>query len=230
MIEMIKNRSQLPKMNVKKLLFLLILFKMCVGFAQESTHKKRIVIDVGHGGYDTGAIGINGIKEKEVVLNIAREIIVLNRRVLDSKFDIYLTRYRDTFVSLADRGKLAKALKTDLFMSLHCNAANYSAKGMEVYVQKSSNKKIISHIKNSIQLGLFVLVESNKELHIKNRGIQFGNFQVLRETIALCPSILIETGYISSKDEAEYYTKASNTRAIALAILLGIYKNYNDTL
>ncbi len=82
----------------------------------------------------------------------------------------------------------------------------------------------------SIQLGLFVLAESNKELHIKDRGIRFGNFQVLRETIIHCPAVLIETGYLSNKDEAQYYTKESNTRAIALAILLAIYKNYNTTL
>jgi N-acetylmuramoyl-L-alanine amidase len=212
-------------MSVEKLLFLLILFKMCFSFAQEWTPKKIIVIDVGHGGFDTGAIGINGLKEKEVVLNIAKEIIELNR-ILNSQFDIYLTRYRDTFVSLADRGKLAKALKADLFVSLHCNAANYSAKGMEVYAQKSSNKKIIKNLKKSIRMGQFILTESSKELQIKNRGLQFENFQVLRETIRHCPAVLIETGYLSNKNEAEYYTEASNTRAIALAILLAIYKNF----
>ena len=49
---------------------------MCVVFGQNSIHQKRIVIDVG--GNDSGAIGVNGIQEKDIVLNIAKEIIRLN--------------------------------------------------------------------------------------------------------------------------------------------------------
>ena len=107
------------KLKLKNVVFLLILLKMCAGFAQNPTAKKRIVIDVGHGGKDSGAIGINEIQEKTVVLNIAKEIVKLNRTILDNKLDIYLTRYRDTFISLADRSKLPKTLKADLFISIH---------------------------------------------------------------------------------------------------------------
>ena len=72
---------------------------MCVVFGQNSIQQKRIIIDVGHGGKDTGAIGINGIQEKDIVLNIANEIIRHNKMILDNRFDIYLTRYRDTLIS-----------------------------------------------------------------------------------------------------------------------------------
>jgi len=221
---------KLPKMNTKKLLFLLILGKMCFGFAQNPTFKKRIVIDVGHGGFDTGAIGVNGIKEKEVVLNIAKEIIALNQRVLDSKFDIYLTRYRDTFVSLADRSKLAKTLKTDLFVSLHCNAAKYSAKGIEVYVSNSKVNIVASNIRKSFDLGQSILEESSQNLRIKKRSMKHGNFQVIRETSYHCPSILIETGFLTNTDEADYFLKEQNIRAMSLSILIGIYKYLNIEL
>ena len=216
--------------NLKKLVFLLILFKMCFSFAQNPTLKKRIIIDVGHGGFDTGAIGINGIKEKEVVLNIAREIFRLNQLVLDSKFDIYLTRYRDTFVSLSKRSKLAIVLKSDLFVSLRCNKGVIQAKGMEVYVYRPAYFNAQKNVKKSLKVALEVLAVSCDQLYIKNRGAKFGNFQVLRETINQCPSILIETGFISNPDEGDYYTKASNIRAIALSILLAIHKNYNEVL
>ena len=89
-------------------------------WTSKSSTQKRIVIDVGHGGKDSGAIGINKIQEKDIVLDIANAILKLNNE-LDNPLDIYLTRYRDTLISLSDRTKLAKSLKADLFVSLHCN-------------------------------------------------------------------------------------------------------------
>jgi N-acetylmuramoyl-L-alanine amidase len=53
------------KLKLKNVVFLLILLKMCAGFAQNPTAKKRIIIDVGHGGKDSGAIGINEIQKKQ---------------------------------------------------------------------------------------------------------------------------------------------------------------------
>ncbi|WP_417885041.1 N-acetylmuramoyl-L-alanine amidase family protein [Zunongwangia sp.] len=53
---------------------------MWIIFRQEIDAQKRILIDVGHGGKDSGAIGINGIKEKDVVLDIAKEIVSLNEK------------------------------------------------------------------------------------------------------------------------------------------------------
>ena len=91
------------KLKMKKVLknvsFVILLLKMCVIFGQETSAHKRIVIDVGHGGKDAGAIGINGIQEKDVVLSIANEILRLNSN-LEKPLDIYLTRYSDTLISL----------------------------------------------------------------------------------------------------------------------------------
>src|SRR5680860_862299 len=101
--------------------------------AQGGNVKKIVVIiDPGHGGSDNGAMGSNGIKEKEVVLEIAQRILDHNKKILSGKYEIYLTRYGDTLVSLGDRTKLARSLKPDLFVSLHCNHAdNPQAKGVE---------------------------------------------------------------------------------------------------
>jgi len=199
---------------------------MCVVFSQNQTLKKVIVIDPGHGGNDTGAIGINGIQEKEVVLDIAREILKLNKTLLDNMFEIYLTRYQDTLISLSDRGRLAKSLEADVFVSLHCNAAKTISKGMEVYVHNLDKL----NIKESIAFGLSVLNESSQKLGFKKRGVKFANFQVLRETDTFYPAILIEMGFVTNTDEADYFLNPKNIRAMALAILMGIANYLNSEL
>ena len=200
---------------------------MGFGFAQNDSSKKRIVIDPGHGEYDSGAIGINKILEKDIVLDIAKEIVRLNNCVLDSKFDIYLTRYGDTFVSLSDRSKLAITLKSDLFVSLHCNDSSNDAQGIEVYVYNPTNKELQGNTKKSISLAMGIILENNQKIGIKDRGVKFANFQVLRETVNHCPVVLVETGFISDKDEVNYLSKDYNIRAVALAILLSINKYFN---
>ena len=82
-----------------------------------SAAKPLIVIDPGHGGIDSGAIGVNGIYEKDVVLNIAKAILKLNKSLFDNELDIYLTRYNDTLISLSDRSQLVKNLKANVFVS-----------------------------------------------------------------------------------------------------------------
>ena len=116
---MLKTQNLKMKTRLKNVIFLLLLLKMCFIFGQPTTSKKLVVIDVGHGGKDAGAIGINGIKEKDVVMQLANEILRLNKG--QGNLEIYLTRYSDSLISLKDRTKLAKALKADVFISLHCN-------------------------------------------------------------------------------------------------------------
>ena len=137
------------KNMLKNVSFVFLLLKMCIIFGQETSTQKRIIIDVGHGGKDAGAIGLNGIQEKDVVLDIANAILKLNNE-LDTPLDIYLTRYNDTLISLLDRTKLAKTLKADLFVSLHCNHSdNPEARGIEVY----ASKKQAEYSKESVFVG-----------------------------------------------------------------------------
>ncbi len=207
------------KKTLKNVSFWILMLQMCFVFGQQ----KVIVIDVGHGGKDTGAIGINGIQEKEVVLNVAKEIIRLNKMIFDDKLQIYLTRYTDTLISLADRSRLAKTLNADVFVSLHCNASSNNSKGIEVYVHKSNN----SNTKASIELGLSILTESTQKLGFKKRGVKFADFKVLRK-ITFCSAVLVEIGFITNKNEASYFLFLKNIKAMALAILLGI-TNYLNT-
>ncbi|WP_366143739.1 N-acetylmuramoyl-L-alanine amidase [Algibacter sp.] len=193
---------------------------MCIVLGQEKSAQKRIVIDVGHGGKDAGAIGINKIQEKDVVLDIANAILKLNNE-LDKPLDIYLTRYSDTLISLSDRTKLAKALKVDLFVSLHCNHSdNPDARGIEVY----ASHKETNYSKESIYMGYQIEKMICKAIGYESRGVKFANFQVLQETVSQCSSILLELGFLSNIDENAYLSSSANIKLMASVILLSIQK------
>ena len=211
------------KIGLKNVRFLFLLLPMCVVFGQQTVPKKVVVIDVGHGGKDSGAIGINGVMEKDVVLAIAKEIIRLNKTVLDTKFDIYLTRYTDTLISLADRSRLAKSLKADVFVSLHCNAASWKSRGMEVYVARYGDS---SKVKGAIALGMAILKEGHKNLGFVSRGVKFADFQVLRETIGACPSVLVELGFLTDGVEGAYFLEEGNLKRLGLMVLMGVVRYY----
>jgi len=213
------------KKVLKNVSFVFLLLKMCVIFGQEPATQKRIVIDVGHGGKDSGAVGVNGIKEKDVVLAIAKEICALNKTILEGRYSIYLTRYDDVFVPRSDRSRVTKSLNVNIFVSLHCNASTNNSRGIEVYTLNSFSEDSEPNIKESIALGMEVLGEANLNLKIKDRGMKFANFQVLRETIGYCPAVLIEIGFLTNSDESYYFSEASNVKAVALAILKGIDNN-----
>jgi N-acetylmuramoyl-L-alanine amidase len=219
--KMLKTQNIKMKPRLKNVIFLLLLLKICFIFGQSTTPKKLIVIDVGHGGKDAGAIGINGIMEKDVVLQLANEIIKLNKE--QSNLEIYLTRYSDSLISLTDRTKLTRALKADVFISLHCNhAKNPGATGTEVFVAKTA---LSQNLKQSIYVAHQIHSEITTYFGIKSRGVKFANFHVLRETIALCPSILIELCFLSNWNEAKYLSENSNLNALAFSILNSLIKS-----
>ncbi|CAM2065153.1 N-acetylmuramoyl-L-alanine amidase [Sulfidibacter corallicola] len=93
---------------------------------------QRIVIDPGHGGMDRGALGPTGLKEKDVVLDLAKRL----KHQLDmlGTYAVKLTRDDDIFLSLKTRTAIANHYKADLFISIHVNAVKqYNAKGSETY-------------------------------------------------------------------------------------------------
>jgi N-acetylmuramoyl-L-alanine amidase len=178
--------------------------------------KHIIVIDPGHGGKDSGAVGVNGILEKDVVLKIAKQIEELNETTFKNQFEIYLTRYKDTLISLGDRSKLAKTLNADVFISLHCNHSNNpNARGIEVYVSKKKGK----YSRKSILLAYDFQKGLKKNLGFESRGVKFVDFQVLRETSDYFPSILLELGFLSNWDENRYFKNNENYRGFGWSIL-----------
>ncbi len=89
--------------------------------AREPRNRPRIVVDPGHGGQDSGAVGCTGTREADVVLTLARRVAKGLERELDA--EVILTRSDNTFLSLRERAALANARDADLFISIHANAA-----------------------------------------------------------------------------------------------------------
>jgi N-acetylmuramoyl-L-alanine amidase len=198
---------------------------LCNPTLAQVINRPIVVLDPGHGGVDSGAIGINGIMEKDVVLEVALEVIRLNDILFDKKLDIYLTRYNDTLISLGHRTKLARALQPDYFISIHCNqATRKAAQGIEVYVQQPNTNQNSDLQAKSENLSEAILYEFDKALGFKIRGIKYANFQVLRETQYVCPRVLLELGFLSNWEEAEHSKRKESVRAYAMVVLQTLLK------
>ncbi len=131
-------------------------------FVKKDTKPKKekwefdvIVIDPGHGGKDAGAIGVNGVKEKDVNLGIALELgKLIQSQMKDVK--VVFTRKDDSFVDLYKRGKIANEHNGKLFISIHCNSTPKKptdANGFEVYLLRPGRTKeaiAIAEFENSV--------------------------------------------------------------------------------
>jgi N-acetylmuramoyl-L-alanine amidase len=114
-----------------------------------------VVIDAGHGGADPGALGVGGVREKDVALGIALELAKVLRREPD--LEVHLTRDSDTFVEVWDRGEMATNLKGDrygLFISIHGNSFpdQRSTRGFETYFlaeARTDHERRVSAIENA---------------------------------------------------------------------------------
>ena len=114
---------------------------------------KRVVIDAGHGGFDSGAVGLNGLKEKDVNLDLAKK---LHQRLQSGgEVKAFLTRTEDYYVPLSDRTVIANQYQADLFISIHINAnKNREAHGSETYfcAEKASSKEAarVAQLENAV--------------------------------------------------------------------------------
>ncbi|WP_290493318.1 N-acetylmuramoyl-L-alanine amidase family protein [Leeuwenhoekiella sp. UBA4164] len=208
--------------RLQNVIWMLLLLQICSLYGQELNRPLRVIIDPGHGGMDSGAIGVNGIQEKDVVLNLALALKHLND-TLGHPLDLFSTRTSDTLISLSGRSKLALALEADIFLSLHCNhSSNPKARGVEVYVYDKPN----SNTDAATWLAFQIQERFNKRLGFKSRGVKFANFQVLRETSRQMLSILVELGFLSNSVEIRYFLKVKNTEQMAKQILLYLLRTF----
>ena len=101
-----------------------------------------LVIDAGHGGKDPGAVGPGGVQEKQVVLQVAKELRKIIRKNLP-QYRVIMTREDDVFVSLKERTKIANTNRADVFISIHANASTRrNVRGIETwYLSFAANSK-----------------------------------------------------------------------------------------
>jgi N-acetylmuramoyl-L-alanine amidase len=104
----------------------------------------RVVIDPGHGGKDNGAVGPDGLKEKDVTLDVAHRVAPV---LATQGIQVVLTRDDDRFVPLEERTARANAFGADLFVSIHCNASEGKGRrGVETYVLDTTRDEIAARV------------------------------------------------------------------------------------
>ncbi len=171
--------------------------------ASVDTSKDRIrviVIDPGHGGKDPGALGPNGLKEKDVILSIG---LAMRDELKKSKnLKVYMTRSNDTFIPLRERTKFANDKNADLFISIHANSIGGNkkrrslVKGYKIYFlsqAKNEDDKLTAMIENSV---IELEEEKDKGDYLQNILIDMANNEFLKESQDL--SILIAKSFDGS--------------------------------
>ncbi len=183
---------------MKALKLLAVSFASAAMLSFSTETKKIIVIDAGHGGNDFGAT-MNGVSEKDMVLNIARQIKKASDK--DGTYDVILTRSEDASTTLTERTEQINKLNPEMVISLHINRThekNTAKSGYEIFVQNIEKSKNLAE-KLSAKLG---------ECSIKEE-----NLHILRNSKS--PAVLVELGYINNTKEREYMNSSDGQREIA---------------
>lgn len=200
--------------------FFILLLSLCsvLFFSLETgvseTGEVLVVVDPGHGGIDSGAVGIDDIQEKNITLKICRlisSISYLNPKY--QRFQVLLTRRRDKYMAPSDRIKIANEEEASLFVSIHINYFRRShAKGVTtLFGQKSSSR--------CRKFARTVQEEIVKETGGKDRGVK--KYQLFIRKADM-PAIMIEAGFLSNPEEARELTSFNYQKKIAVSILNGI--------
>ena len=173
-----------------------------------SLENKLVIIDPGHGGYDSGTIGANGTYEKNLALYTAS---LLKEKLERAGATVILTREEDTYMSLEARVQVANAHRPDAFISIHYDSAEQAEiQGITQYYYHSSQKGLAEAINTSMD-------DDNIS---RNRGSRFGNYQVLRHNSF--PAVLLELGYLSNPKEEAIVTNSKFQQQITTSIYEGI--------
>ncbi len=220
-----------------------------------------VVLDPGHGGSDPGAIGVGGLREKDVTLDLALD---LRRRLEDRGFRVVLTRDRDRTLSLEERTAFAEGVGGDVYISLHVNAARRSsAHGIETYFLDKSHERHALRVaarengvppsrlddlqrtvagfrvsemgEHSAELARLVhgqLVRGVQRNYgsVHDLGVKQGPFHVL--FLSGVPSILVETGFLTHRQEAKRLRSGFYRKVVAEHIARGLsaYRSRHATL
>jgi N-acetylmuramoyl-L-alanine amidase len=213
---------------------------------------RRVVVDAGHGGHDSGAVGADGAQEKDVALAIAQKLAEKLRAL---GLEVDLTRDDDRFVPLEERAEIANRAKADLFISVHCNAApGKKTHGIETYTLDVSHDRYAlrlaarenattEHTVGDLQLILADLATKSNaadserladrvqqslsgKLNAKSLGVKHALFFVLLG--AKMPAILVETGFITHPKEGKSLGDEKYQEQAAEAIQQGV-KEFLDS-
>jgi N-acetylmuramoyl-L-alanine amidase len=176
-----------------------------------------IIIDPGHGGPDPGAIGIGGLREKDIVLPLSRQVAQLLQQ---QGMYVVMTRQDDRDLGLEPRVQIAERANADLFVSIHANAISLSrpdVNGIETYYYSDRGRRLAQFIHRS-------MVQATGR---PDRGVRQARFYVIRNTSM--PAVLLETGFVTGGQDARLLADPAFQRQMAEAIARGILEYVQAT-
>ena len=173
---------------------------------------KKVVLDPGHGGVDSGAIG-GGYYEKTLNLAVAK---LVKERLEKKDIYVYMTRSKDATMTLEDRVNYSNELNPDIYVSIHTNSTvKEDSFGLETHYYKDDSFELAQKIHS-----VFASEKNLKKWDTKDRGVIKSCFYVINHTEA--PSVLIEIGFISNLEERAKLLTKERQEQIAESIAKGI--------
>ena len=174
----------------------------------------KVVIDPGHGGPDPGAVGIGGLRETDVVLDVCLQIA----RLLQARgVQVLMTRTSEVDVDLPPRVALANSSGADLFVSVHANAlsmARPDVNGIETFFFEGAGPPS-RRLAMALQEQMVAISPGTPD-----RGVRTGRYFVIRRTVM--PSALVEMGFLTGEIDSRRLSDANFRRRMALALSAGI--------
>jgi len=175
-------------------------------------NKFSVVIDPGHGGPDPGAIGIGGIRETDVVLEVSKIV----KKILSEKgVKVRLTRKTEVDLDLPPRVSFANRSDSDIFVSIHANASRGKRRdinGLETFYYRGWRGRLLA---KRIQKQILRVSPGSPD-----RGVKQGRYYVIKKT--RMPAVLVEIGFLTGRLDARRLEKTAHRKRIAYAIAKGI--------
>ncbi|WP_391560259.1 SH3 domain-containing protein [Robertmurraya sp.] len=180
--------------------------------AEQYLKNKVIVIDPGHGGRDTGATGIKGSYEKNLTLKTAQ---LLYDKLKTAGANVVMTRNTDSYLSLSSRVGMSHTHAADAFVSIHFDSIlDSSVRGMTSYYYHNYQQSLATTVGKEV----------TSFTKLKDRGVRYGDYHVLRENKRA--SVLLELGYLSNSAEETLVNSESYQANAATGIYQGLAKYF----
>ena len=180
-------------------------------------NKFSVVIDPGHGGPDPGAIGIGGIRETDVVLEVSK---IVENLLSEKGVKVRLTRKNEVDLDLPPRVSFANNTDADIFVSIHANASRGKRRdinGLETFYFKGWRGRLLA---KRIQKQILRVSPGSPD-----RGVKQGRFYVIKNT--RMPAVLVEIGFLTGRLDARRLEKITHRKRLAYAIAKGILEYFS---
>ena len=169
---------------------------------------KTVIIDAGHGDFDSGARTRKGVLEKNLALDVALKVAP---KLQAAGFRTILTRRSDVFVHLEERAKISNRYPDAVFVSIHFNdAGRKPVMGIESYYISPESRQLAERMVHTLA----------NEVNMPDRGARVARFRVLRSNEN--PAVLMECGYLTSVKEASLIVQDGYRERIAQGIARGL--------